>query len=393
MTTIKRIDEVDGLRAVAMTMVIGIHCHIFPVGWAGVWVFYVISGFVISRTFIVEGNVRASRHSRYLDFMWRRAVRILPAYLVFLAIASGLMVAAGQTDPLRELPYLLTFTANWQRAFGIEGIGSSFLFDPLWSLSVEEQFYLFFPLLFLFLRLKTFVRLALVLIVLIPILRIVAGTGATALGASPGRASVIVYFASILHFDAFLVGALLALNEDLIRDDPRVAFWLKIAAVIVGVGYVGGYLFVDRVMHAAANVAITERSSARLSGILYGTVYGQGREGLVYVVFVLAAAATIAGAIRAQRWTRPLRFKPLVWIGRISYGGYLYHMIPIWLLNIYVFGLADAPPPVPQRLAVFGFAFAVTILLAWLSFRFIEAPARRWAAQRQAIPISAQAVH
>jgi peptidoglycan/LPS O-acetylase OafA/YrhL len=91
---IERIDEVDGLRAIAMTMVIAQHCGL-PFGWTGVWLFFVISGYVISRNFLCEAYTNGPVLQEYKIFMLRRFFRIVPVYTFYIAIGTGIIFALG----------------------------------------------------------------------------------------------------------------------------------------------------------------------------------------------------------------------------------------------------------------------------------------------------------
>src|ERR1700726_3174063 len=83
----ERIYSIDSLRAVAMTMVIAQHSHLLPFGWTGVWLFYIISGFVISRNLIEENaTLMPGSSGHYLSFVVRRIFRIVPPYAAYIAI-------------------------------------------------------------------------------------------------------------------------------------------------------------------------------------------------------------------------------------------------------------------------------------------------------------------
>ena len=107
-----RVLEIDGLRAIAMTMVIAQHCGLLPFGWIGVWLFYGISGFVITRGFIQDESHPISIVRRYGNFMLRRFFRIVPVYVLYIAINIGVFVLLNEHRYYQNLPYLSTFTFN-----------------------------------------------------------------------------------------------------------------------------------------------------------------------------------------------------------------------------------------------------------------------------------------
>ena len=148
---IERIYSIDSLRALAMTMVIAQHCKLLPFGWTGVWLFYVISGFVISRNFIAErATFKPASLFHYLSFVTRRMFRIIPPYAAYVIICLLVIRLLGYPEQYRELPYLTTFTFNWRMIFSVEPQFSAF--GHLWTISVEEQFYVLFPILILLLN-------------------------------------------------------------------------------------------------------------------------------------------------------------------------------------------------------------------------------------------------
>jgi peptidoglycan/LPS O-acetylase OafA/YrhL len=168
-----RIDEIDGLRALAMTMVIAQHCGLAPMGWTGVWLFFVISGYVISRNFIQQEYSDKSPFLQYKLFMIRRFFRIVPVYFLYIFMNLCLLSLISQFDSFKEVPFLLTFTYNWQMIFQFWPLDRGWSsFGHLWTLSIEEQFYLIYPILFLFFLRKHFLVMLIIRVVLGPFIRL-----------------------------------------------------------------------------------------------------------------------------------------------------------------------------------------------------------------------------
>jgi len=190
-TSTKRIPELDGLRGLAILMVVTCHyigasntvhfgvwtrrlCRFTSIGWSGVDLFFVLSGFLIGGILLESRNF-----PRYFNtFYLRRTHRILPIYYLWLIIFAGfvwLSVAINpqsliQTDNLRHLPYYLTFLQNYLLYKApIEFV----LLGATWSLAVEEQFYLCTPLLIRFLNQRTLVAVLVTVVLLAPVLRLV----------------------------------------------------------------------------------------------------------------------------------------------------------------------------------------------------------------------------
>ena len=372
-----RIDALDGLRAVAMTAVIAQHCHLLPFGWTGVWLFFLISGYVITLGFDAGEYPGRSTAERFGAFLARRAARIVPAYLLYLAACTLVALSLGRPAPLSDLPYLLSFTANWHMIFGFwPGHVDWAPFGHLWTLSVEQQFYLLFPLIVLVVPARMQTAAMLALVAAGPLIRWLASRWLTAFGGAPPDAiAFAIYAATPCHLDAFLIGALVARLQPWWRARGGVVAALTLVGVAVPLAYAAVYVAVNR--------QLGMQGIDSLRNVFSGVLYGQGREVLVYVAVDLAALAVLLLALRNARGLAWLRWAPLAWVGRVSYGGYLFHALVVWGLAQGL-GLALRPLPLGQRLAFFAVAWALTVLLAGLSYRFIERPiARRWRASHR----------
>lgn len=366
-----RIDALDGLRALAMTAVVAQHCHLLPFGWTGVWLFFLISGYVITLGFDAGEYGGRRVAERFGVFLARRAARLLPAYLLYLAACTLLLLALGHLAPLSNLPYLLSFTANWHMMFGFwPGHVDWAPFGHLWTLSVEQQFYLLFPLIVLMLPARAQTAVMLALVVAGPLMRWLA---ASALDhAPPEVVAFAIYAGTPFHLDAFLIGALLARLQPWWQARPRVVTTLTLAGVVVPLVYAAAYVAVNR--------QLGMQGIDLLRNIFSGVLAGQGREVLVYVAVDLAALALMLQALRQARGLEWLRWPPLAWVGRVSYGGYLFHALVVWG-SAQMLGLSVRSLPLGQRLAYFVLSWSITVLLAGLSYRFVERPiARRWRA-------------
>lgn len=364
-----RIAELDGLRAVAMTGVIAQHCGLFPSGWTGVWLFFVISGFVITRGFLQEP--RSSRRrpgARYLRFMGRRAVRILPLYLWYMTLGC-VVIAYALHGPARfaDVPYLLTMTYNWQMIFGLSPGGGAFpAFGHLWTLSVEEQFYLVFPVLVLGLSRAPRLAAMVALVAAGPLLRTLWSAICHDLFAQDAQASAFaVYASSVCHFDAFVLGALLAHGEPWLRRSPRAPALLWTVALVCATGYLAVY--------CTANYYGGARGLDVLRNVYSGILYGAHREVFVYVAIDLLAAAVLVHALRRGPGSSCLRLRPVALVGRISYGGYVYHALILWTAQ-QVIGTGPEHLGFVQRLGLFGVVWTTTAGIAALSFYRFEQP-------------------
>jgi len=356
-----RIDAVDGLRALAMSLVIAQHCGLMPCGWIGVWLFYVISGYVITRGFLGERDLSLSTRERYRGFLWRRALRIVPVYLLYLGLNVLILWPRPEHVAVwRELPSLLGFVFNWQMIFAGSAWGP---FGHLWTLSVEQQFYLVFPLLVLLLPARVRWRATLALVLAGALLRW-AWSSALPFD-DAGQRAFAVYAASFCHADAFLLGSLIA------RGGPRLPAMRPMWAGALGAAalYVGSYMLVNRSL-GAQGIDV-------LRNVVSGVLTGQGREVLVYVAVDLLAAALLVQALRGGALARLFAWAPLAHVGRVSYGGYLFHALVLWCTAELIGGKVR-DQSLGLRLPLFAAVWGITVLAASASFRWFETPVVRW---------------
>ncbi|WP_137125193.1 acyltransferase [Roseomonas sp. HF4] len=381
------IPEVDALRGIAMTAVVAIHSGILPFGWMGVWAFYVISGFAVTTSWLAQGRGRSAARA-VRDFYRRRALRIWPLYFAYLGLAVGWLAWTGHRGWIQDLPWLATFTFN-MRMILVDWSGPEAWtgFGHLWTLAVEQQFYLVLPLVLLLPSRRMMVWALVVLAVAAPAIRHVAATAALGAGWGEGRAAFAAYALAPAHFDAFAAGALIALARHAGAIRPRAAHLAAAAAALIAVAHVGAFLALGIARHGVGTEA--------LRNIVSGILVGDGREVTVYLLPVSAAAAALLAILAGRRWAlAPCRVPGLQAMGRVSYGGYLFHLPVLMALQAL---LPFAAFGVPGRIGLFFVAMAVTLALAaashrWFESRFLRrsgAQARDGKAPRPAQPLAA----
>ena len=381
----RRIDEIDGLRAAAMTAVVAQHCGIAPFGWTGVWLFFVISGYVISRNFLQHRYVAEDRLRAYGNFMLRRFFRIVPVYFLYLAFGAVLLILLNRSAALRDLPFLLTFTHNWQLTFALIPNPEAWsAFGHLWTLSIEEQFYIVYPLLFLLLPRRLYVPTLLVLIAAGPVVRFLYASMLGSVSADREWMAFAVYASSFAHFDAFLVGAAIARFEGRIRAKRAVPGIALAAAALATVLFATFYWATNRAAGATGVEA--------LRNIYSGILFGNGREIFVYNVVSLVAAALLILAILQKPVMRPLAWPFVSLVGRISYGGYLYHALVLWMVFA-LLSLDGSSLSLAQRVALFVCVWSLTVAVAYASYRWFEKPIIDWSRERTATARPALAAH
>lgn len=338
MDTMRRVSELDGLRGLAALAVVVYHfaSHVFPWGNLGVNLFFVLSGYLITAIVLEDG----ASPGFLPKFYARRSLRIWPPY--YLTIALLVVFGLG---PATGLGYYLSYTQGAPLYFGARVrlpvlVPDWPQFNHSWTLAVEEQFYLVWPALLL----------------------AVGGrrVPALALGCIAASATLRGYRLSPILLpgcmDGLAAGGLLAARRRAGRPD-RAGLSLLAAAV----AYIAGL--------AASGVAAPV---LRLNPAVMRATWGLTWSFAFYAVVAWVSA-------NAATWrTAPLRFGPLVWLGTVSYGVYLYH-IPIaavWLIArgrlVELTGAGWL-----TRLPLGVVAIPLTLAAAALSWRFLERPALR----------------
>jgi peptidoglycan/LPS O-acetylase OafA/YrhL len=373
----ERITALDGLRAVALLIIMGYH---FGVGWLrggffSLDIFYVLSGYLITGLLVSEYRKRGRI---VLSVFWlRRARRLLPALLIVLVVVT-LMVRFAEPQGLYPgfrsdaLSALFYYSNWWQIVASNNYFLATGAVSPLthtWSLAVEEQFYLVWPLVVLAVMhlSRGFARGLRALLVLS-----IAGAAGSALEMAllyrPGNTTRL-YFGTDTHAQSILVGAVLACALTLIEMQR------------------GNEGMAPRASSSPARWGLALIGLAGLAGTLTLTVTGQGTAAFDYrggfLLSALSAAAIIIGAVTVPTGpiARVLSLRPLVWLGTISYGAYLWHY------PIYVY--LDSERTDLSGLSLLALRFASTVALAAASYYLVERPVMLgtfWRSLKAAVP-------
>jgi peptidoglycan/LPS O-acetylase OafA/YrhL len=332
-----RILQLDGLRAVAILAVFLNHSLHTPLTWAGVDIFFVLSGFLITGILLQR---KGSGGGYFSYFYKRRAFRILPAYALTLFI-YGLFFTWWTFQPWWLFAF---FGMNFQR---LVYHGHIFYPLPLWSLAVEEQFYFVWPFVILLVSEKTLFRLAVGALIFTPLLRFVC----TPLFAS----EFTIYMLTPFRADLLCAGAALAIlwknRSPAFEALCRTRAWI---GVIMGFGLLALSQHWP-VMRLAANSRPGNTFVYSLS--------------LIGSISLLAWTLADRGWLRSFLSTRPMRF-----IGQISYTLYLVHLIPIFLLE----GHTTSRPVIAL------ISLPIILVYATLSWFLMEKPLIAFAARKPA---------
>jgi peptidoglycan/LPS O-acetylase OafA/YrhL len=345
-----RLPGLDGVRALAVIAVIAFHEQLtaFPGGFLGVDVFFVLSGYLITDLLVARWHLHG--RLRLGNFWARRARRLLPALATMLVVvtAATAIIEAGQLAALRPaLLAAVTYSSNWWQALHHQSYFTQFGPPPplqhLWSLAIEEQFYLVWPLLLIAALSRC--RSS----------RIRAGAAwlcaalsalATVLIYLPGADPSRVYYGTDTHSSALLIGSALALSWPLHRlraltaDKARVADGLGLAGLALLGWAIGHYRGGDRALYPA--------------GLL---------------IAALAAGAVVLAAASPGLVSWVLGLPPLRWIGVRSYGIYLWHWPVIALTTAFLARSQSRPGPL-----IWVAEAALATGLAAASWRWIEQP-------------------
>ncbi len=349
--------SLDGVRAISVVAVLLYHAGFSWMhgGFFGVEVFFVVSGFLIT-SLLLDERERSGRVS--LGQFWlRRARRLLPA-LAMVLVATGVYAslwgsAQMQSDLRRDFPWAIFYAANWgQIVGGAQYFGNLSPLRHVWSLAVEEQWYLVWPVVFLGLT-RVFsrarIRAASLLFVAFGVMTF-TWWSAREPQLTDGRVNFL-YLSTLTRSSGLLLGAGAAFVWRPWRNKRAAqsrSWWLLDLVGVVAVGILG-WQFVDAVL--------TDRAIYRWQ---------------LALVTVASLALVLVVVHPASKLARPVfAFKPVAEIGKRSYGLYLWS----WPVSI-------ACQAYTGSWARFGIAMGITVVVAEISYRAVETPVRRGALGR-----------
>ena len=364
-----RVPALDGLRGIAVLLVMVYHfsyagsfssspvdaayARVSGVGWMGVDLFFVLSGFLI--TGILYDS--RGREGYFSSFYARRVLRIFPLYYAFVLLVLPVAALVGTPDPAHTLGrlhehlgwylgygvnFMLTFYGGWKADI----LSTS----HLWSLAVEEQFYLLWPPLVLLLSRRALIRTSAALAVAALLVRVGLLLG--------GAGEVAAFVLPFARMDALLLGGLVALG---VRELGSVAPLARRAPDVLAVS---GVVAVATLASAPAR---TSYASPWVQTVGYSAI----------AVFFAALLVTALAAPAGSRWARLLRAPSLATLGKYSYALYVFH--PMVMMTLQAVGWG------PGRFAGLGgtvqlgvhlgftaFAALVSLAVAWLSWNLLE---------------------
>jgi peptidoglycan/LPS O-acetylase OafA/YrhL len=337
----------DGLRALAALVVLFYHADMpwMPGGFLGVEVFFVLSGYLITSLLLAEW--RRSGHVNLLRFGLRRARRLFPAMLVMVAASAAFAVlflpdevAGLRRDAVSGLGYVTNWHLIFSRTSYFESVGRPSLLRHLWSLAIEGQLYIFWPIIFALLIRRWKGRW----VPIVAILGAIASALWMAFLYQPDGDPSRVYYGTDTRCAGFLLGAALAFVPLADRPARRLASWFLDFAGLASLGLL-----------VLACIAIDA----------YQPFLYRGGFAMVAIATILVISAVTHSGTRMV--SDLLGCGPLRWIGQRSYGIYLWHW-PVFMLTRPQLDLPlEGAPLLVLR-------FALTFVLTELSYRCVEKP-------------------
>ena len=369
----------DGLRAIAVIGVIIYHAHHdwLPGGFLGVEVFFVISGYLI--TLLLMGERERTGHVDLRQFWARRFRRLLPALYVMMAFVAVYIAAfypAAREQTRGDFLAGILYVSNWYEIFVGQGYGASEAFAPLrhlWSLAVEEQFYLVWPLVMVAILRRSRSRLPEVGLKLIGVSAFIAimvavfyvpGVVATTCGTEFTRGTWTVFGRCIAVNDMLYLGSF-SRAGGLMLGAGFAMLWRPVAIMRGPLRDKGRRLDVLAGLGLALLLYFMLTMYLQERGVYNPWLYRGGFFVTGVATLLLIAAATHRGAVTGKLLGHPA----LVWVGTRSYGLYLYH----WPVFQMIRKQANIQMSIPQIIL----GLLITVPITEASYRFIETPIRK----------------
>jgi peptidoglycan/LPS O-acetylase OafA/YrhL len=335
--------QLDGVRGFAVLLVIAYHHYVISWGWVGVDIFFVLSGFLITR--ILQGSKDNSRY--WSTFYLKRAGRIFPPLLILFPIT---LILSHHTPAVGVLGYAF-FLGNYMDISRFEVP----LFVMLWSLAIEEHFYLIWPIAVRFFSARRNIQILSMVLLLEPVIR----TAATHFVNSYEP----IYYLTWFRLDSIAAGSLLALlaSQSMVRG---------------------------RLLQFSLPLCGASILSSIFLAFSYGDTFTRSANTLLFngLGYSLTSAASFFLITRlafdeAGLLTKLFAIRPLVFLGKISYGMYLFHGI-ILAITRKLANVGVGPQSVSGTKKLFWIDLPLVIGFSWLSFLLVESPIIEWSKRK-----------
>jgi peptidoglycan/LPS O-acetylase OafA/YrhL len=357
----KHCNGLDGLRGIAVIMVVAVHAYylgpqfqtaegfyvewlrqLLTSGWIGVDLFFALSGFLITSIQIEEKSRNYSFKTYLKRFYVKRGLRIFPLYYGLLAacVVGSFLSIHSKIDPALDSAFAnfgiyALFLSNYIEPILGHAPESSHLLGMTWSLATEEQYYLIWPIVLFAIPLLKLRSVTIGLLIALPIIRIAFLLG--------GASSDFIYSSSITHIDSILMGSLLAISVN--QSQQYFSRWWMIA--LGGILTTLGLLAAGTIHYSAAPIQI-----------------------LGYTGIALISASFIEVIWRGGTLSKIFEWRPFVVFGKYSYFIYLFHILLMVALSSLRMELGSWG--IPALLVYFSATCLISLGLGALSFRCVE---------------------
>lgn len=392
--TLSYIPELDGIRALAAFLVILTHWPnvllSLKFGWIGVNIFFVLSGFLITRILISEKGKSLTAYLK--TFYYKRSLRIFPLYYAFILtgliffvcfsyLFPSLLLAedwkSGYHSITKDFWWYLTYAYNIKinlRYFFHWVDSSNHFFGHLWSLALEEQFYLIFPFVVYFASLKNLKRIVVALIIICPLLRLWAALYGHQLVRDSYWFGELFYSNTFLQADALAWGAAITLfnfklKKHYLNFTIVAGIWLLVGLICFYFLRKAGYFLVEG-----------KSLGYNFPGFWYQefTPYWFINIRPFYqsvLVNLLAVALILPATLQKPLFPKLFNFPIINYFGKISYGIYLFHnpIIALFVIGAgHIGGWYQITANPFAEIMVFILYFSVVFALAHLSYQYFE---------------------
>ncbi len=355
------IPGLNGLRAFAFLILFGLHTDYLQFGWMGVQLFFVLSGYLITGI-LLRMKEKLPARQYFLKFYGRRFFRIFPLYYFYIFLMLGLTTwlisISYKPNIMRvfadQIWYAILYVYDFYSAY--RGFVPSRFLDHLWSLSVEEQFYIVWPLLVFLVPEKSLKNLFLAGVVAGPVFRVIIflvyRSGLVNFFREP--VALAIYPLPFSHVDAFAFGAYITRFS--IPNARKQLMYLGLAIPLIG--FVTQY--------------VATGSIGPVSALGYPVTMPYGYQFLwAYSLLNYWFAILIYCVVHERLFVRFLEWSSMQYLGKISYGLYVYHFPIIWFAGrIRDVGVSGNN----ASLLIVSLSFICTVAIASLSFFILEKP-------------------
>ncbi|MBL8076556.1 MAG: acyltransferase [Anaerolineales bacterium] len=344
----------NSFRAFAFLAVFAYHCKLFTPGYLGVQAFFVLSGFLLT-PILIDTKKTLPPRSFFVNFFGRRALRIFPLsylYLLLILLICLLIINTKNYSGVREInlfikqiPWALTYAYDFFHASRL--YEHNYFLTHFWSLAVEEQFYLLWPFLIFFVNQKHFKALSLIIIFLGPVLRllitIVSQSGGFPFLGQP--IDLVIYVLPFSHIDAFAMGGYFALYQTSDKTNIQTLVLLYCSTLL---GYVSQYIPTGQIDILSFGYREFLRDQYiwgySLANFIFAKIIVQIKDGKFFPLVINNSF--------------------LEYLGKISYGLYVFHYPVIWLIGEY-------NPSMP-RIGIALISFLITLVISSISYEIFE---------------------